>query len=43
MRLGVQGGEERWQDVQLAVLETLQYKFIVGMDILSPLRGHIAV
>lgn len=37
MRLGVRGGEERWQKVQLAVLETMQYKFILGMDMLQPL------
>lgn len=43
MRLGVRGEDERWQMVHLAVLNTAQYKFIIGMDILSPLGGQIHV
>ena len=36
MRMGTKGGDERWEKIQLAVLDTQRYKLILGRDFIKP-------
>ena len=41
MRMGTKGDDLRWERVHFAVLDSPQYKLILGLDILQPRNAHI--
>ena len=43
LRFGTRGDDLRWERVHLTVLHSVQYKLILGMDILQPRKARMDV
>ena len=41
LRMGTKGDDLRWERVHFAVLDSSQYKLILGLDILQPRNAQI--